>query len=194
MFSSLRIGAAILAYSWPKNTHTSTCEHMREVDFIESYWFQKRNRIHGHLAHDYKPADTIRWFIYCIEDIPCRKQITGSTINPRQRWSNYKSSCNSGKSKSTGLCKHFSQWEGCPNDPGRQKETLRFSLVDFYDTTEKKLEEAGHSPGAQCRCRECSNLKDLEDKWIMRISPFYGQCSLNTRDEIKSKTRYNFKS
>ena len=170
------------------------CSHMKEVDFIESYWFNKRNRIHGHLAHDYVPANTIRWYIYCIEDIPCKKQITGSTINPRQRWSQYKSSCNSGKSKSTGLSKHFSQWEGCPNDPGRQKETLRFTLIDYYDTTESKLVTANHSPGAQCRCSECSNLKDLEDKWIMKISPFYGLSSLNTRDEIKSKTRYNFKT
>ena len=105
---------------------------MKEVDFIESYWFEKKNRIHGHLAHDHIPADTIRWFIYCIEDIPCRKQIVGSTVNPRQRWSNYKSSCNSKTSKITGLSKHFSQWEGCPNDPGRQKETIRFTLIDFY--------------------------------------------------------------
>ena len=109
----------------------------------------KKIWIYGHLAHDHIPADTIRWFIYCIEDIPCRKQIVGSTVNPRQRWSNYKSSCNSKTSKSTGLSKHFSQWEGCPNDPGSQKETLRFTLIDHYDTNKTKLEEANHSPGAQ---------------------------------------------
>ena len=43
----------------------------------------------------------------CIEDMPCHKRIVGSTTNPTNRWSTHKSSCNSEKSNSTGLSKHF---------------------------------------------------------------------------------------
>ena len=45
--------------------------------------------------------------------------------------------CNSQKSKSSGLAKHF--MDGCPFDIGKEKTTLVISLIDFYDTTEEKL-------------------------------------------------------
>ena len=78
--------------------------------------------------------------------------------------------------------------EGCPNDPGREKETLDFTLIDFYNTTQAKLAKAGHEPGPKCRCTECENLKSLEDKWIIRLGTFY-EHGLNSRNEIKTKAR-----
>ena len=95
-------------------------------------------------------------------------------------------SCNSGKSKATGLAEHFIN-DGCPHDPGRQKQTLNFTLVDHMDTSADKLAAAGHTGGA-CDCSECYKLKVLEDKFIMRIGSLYTN-GLNTREEIQRKTR-----
>ena len=164
---------------------------MIEKETFESYYYITKFKIHGHLRHDYIPEGKIRWFIYCVEDIPCKKIIIGSTQNPVKRWSNYKSTCNSKTSKSTGLAKHF--MEGCPFDPGQEKMTLGFNLIDFYDTTGSKLLEAGHVPGPKCRCKECNTLKDLEDRWILKMGSFYGISGLNSRDEIKNKTRCTWK-
>ena len=99
--------------------------------------------------------------------------------------------CNSENSNSTGLSKHFKL--GCPNDTGRVKSTLDFTLIDFYDTTEEKLRNAGHVPGPKCRCLECEKLKIIEDKWILKLGTFY-EDGLNTRDEVKGKSRYNWKT
>ena len=70
------------------------CSHMRETSVIESLYFSKNHRIHGHLAHDIIPADKIRWFIYAIQDLPCKKITVGSTQNPVKRWATHKSDCN----------------------------------------------------------------------------------------------------
>ena len=146
------------------------------------------SRDHGHLVHDHVPEGKIRWFVYQIVDIPCEKEIIGSTTNPNLRWANYKSCCNRGKSNGTGLCKHF--MEGCPNDKGDvHKKNLSFSLVDFFDTTSEKLRKANHLPGPKCRCKECMKLKEIEDKWILKMGSFYGSSGLNRRDEIKKKSR-----
>ena len=83
-------------------------------------------------------------------------------INIVKIWKNYKAECNNRKSNGTGLCKHF--MEGCPNDLGKGKTTLDFTLVDFLDTTEEELKRANHVSGPKCRCKECLKLKDLEDK------------------------------
>ena len=96
--------------------------------------------------------------------------------------------------KKTGLSKHFTIGDGCPFDSGRKKETLNFSLIDYYDTTSYALELAKHEKGPKCRCQECNNLKDLEDKNILKLGSFYGNSGLNERDEIVSKTRCNWKT
>ena len=166
------------------------CEHMKEKALVNSIYYNRNLKIHGHLAHDLAPIGKIRWFVYSILDEPCNKQIVGSTQDPKLRWANYKSSCNKQNSKSTGLCKHF--LEGCPNDQGPEKSTLDFTLIDFFDTTEEQLKKAKHVPGPKCRCIECQKLKDLEDKWILKMGSFYGKPGLNGRDEIKSKTRANW--
>ena len=88
--------------------------------------------------------------------------------------------------KSTGLANHFK--DGCPFDTGKEKSTLVFTLIDFYDTTKEKLERAGHVPGPYCQCKECGHLKDLEDRWILKMGTFYGSSGLNSRDDAKNKT------
>ena len=159
-------------------------------DKIESYHFKTSFKIHGRLCHTEFPDDCIRWYIYCIEDFPCHRQIIGSTSNPADRWRNYKSTCNSKKSNSTGLSKHFK--DGCPFDPGKEKETLIMTLIDFYDTTLEKLTSVKHEPGPHCRCVECENLKHLEDFWILKMGTL-SQHGFNTHDQIIAKTRFQTK-
>ena len=163
---------------------------MIEKDCVKSFHFGVSSKIHGSLSHDTAPQGVLRWFVYCIEDVPCQKIIVGSTTNPNNRWSTHKSSCNSQNSNSTGLSKHFK--EGCPNDMGRSKNTLDFTLIDHYDTTQEKLVLAKHVPGPKCRCKECENLKLIEDKWILKLGTFY--VGFNTRDEVKAKSRFNWTS
>ena len=115
-------------------------------------------------------------------------KIVGSTTDPAARWRNHKSTCNSKNSTSTGLSKHFK--EGCPNDTGKDKETLDFTLIDYYETSKSKLIKAKHEPGAKCRCSECENLKRIEDSWITKLGTFneYGH-GLNLRNEIEARSR-----
>ena len=117
--------------------------------------------------------------------MPCRKQIVGSTQDPTKRWRNYKSTCNSESSNSTGLASHF--MDGCPFDTGKEKSTLDITLIDYYDTTQENLQKAKHMPGPYCQCKECTNLKHLEDRWILKMGTFYGTSGLNSRDDAKSK-------
>ena len=121
-----------------------------------------------------------------------KKAIIGSTTKPTSRWSTHKSNCNNGPSNTTGLSKHFTSKGGCPNDLSRQKETLRFTLIDFIDVSPEKFIEVNHEKGPKCRCEECQRLKDLEDKWILKMGTFYGDWGLNSRDEVQSKTRFNW--
>ena len=163
---------------------------MMDKDHVESFHFEKSLKIHGQLAHDKIPDGFRRWFVYSIEDVPCHLQIVGSTTRPTDRWSTHKSHCNSQNSNSTGLSSHFKL--GCPNDRGRDKDTLNFTLLDYYDTTEEKLILAVHVPGPKCRCVECEKLKLKEDKWILNLGTLYKD-GLNRRDEVKGKSRYNWK-
>ena len=100
------------------------CKHMQEKEVIQSFHFGTSSKIHGHLTHDQFSTDDekLRWYIYCIEDIPCHKQIVGSTTDPPARWRTHKSTCNAKNSNSTGLSKHFK--EGCPHDDGKEKSIL----------------------------------------------------------------------
>ena len=86
-------------------------------------------------------------------------------------------------SRSTGLTSHFKD-----TDCTYEHEKLRFVYLDYYDTTNDKLKKAGHEPGPKCRCLESSNLKDLEDYWILRIGILYGSSGLNRKDEIKNNS------
>ena len=99
-------------------------------------------------------------------------------------WATTKKACLDKDRSNTGLYKHFKT--GCPADQGNgDLGHLTWTLIDFVS--------AGHQGGPKCRCSECLNLKDTEDKWICRLGTFYGANVLNTRDEIKTKSRVNFK-
>ena len=165
------------------------CSHMVETSTIESIHFSKTFRIHGHLSHNYAPEGMIRWFIYAINDLPCRKIIVGSTQDPVKRWSVHKSTCNKASlSKSTGLSKHFTQGEGCPFDTGKQKE---ITLIDFYDTTQTQKEmRRGHSVVVL----SVGFSRILRIKNMLELGSIYGSSGLNERDEIVLKTRANWKS
>ena len=80
---------------------------------------------------------------------------------------------------------------GCPNDQGRDKRTLFINLVDHLDTTREELNNAGHEPGAKCKCHVCGKHKTLEDKFMVRTGSFYNH-GLNTCDEIRRKSRCNW--
>ena len=130
------------------------CKHLqRETDCVESFYFGRKFAIHGHLVHlqaSQKPK--LRWFVYLLEDLACRLQYVGSTIDICSRWSSTKSACNKGDSNSTGLYKHF--MEGCPNDTGAEKAHIRLTLLDYLDTSVEKLQAAEHRIGPQCQCTE----------------------------------------
>ena len=69
---------------------------------------------------------------------------------------------------------------------------VTITLLGHMDTSQEKLDDAGHTGGVQCRCSECEKLKDLEDKWICRLGSFHAPHGINTRDEIKARSRVNF--
>ena len=133
-----------------------------------------------HLAGLHK--NKLRWFVYLCEDVACSLQYVGRTTDVCARWAGTKKACRDQNSNNTGLYKHFQS--GCPAGTG--------DLVDIVDTTTDKLERAGHQGGVKCRCSECLRLKSQEDKWICRLGTFYGANGLNTRDEIKARSRVNF--
>ena len=164
-----------------------TCRHMKETETVESFHFGTKIKIRGHLRHDFSPPGKIRWYIYQIVDEPCHLIYTGSTQLPTKRFLSHKSCCNSESSQSTGLSKHFVNG-GCPNDRGREKDTLTFTLVDHLDTSEEELQLAEHVRGPSCRCNICAKLKSLEDKFILQSGSFYNH-GLNTRDELKNRAR-----
>ena len=124
-----------------------------------------------------------KWFVYCCEDMACDLVYIGSTTDVCKRWASTKKACIDGNSSNTGLYKHF--MNGCPGDSGDGKlQHLRWTLIDFMETSQEKLTTAGHVGGPKCRCSECQRLKSIEDKWICRMGSFYGS-GLNTRDVTK---------
>jgi len=89
------------------------------------------------------------------------------------------------------------KYSPCQTD--RTSVYLRVPLMlNTLDTSDisvvQQLENAGHSGGIECRCSECQRLKDTEDKWICRLGTFNAPHGLNTRDEIKTRSRVNFKT
>ena len=169
------------------------CSYMPETSTVYSYYFKRNFAIHGHNVH--LPAsqkDKNKWFIYLCEDKACKLLYVGSTTDVCGRWASTKKACMDGNLSNTGLYKHF--MTGCPEyQTNGDLSHLKWVLVDYLNTSAELLQQAGHVGGAKCRCTECQKLKELEDKWICRLGTFYGQHGLNTRDEVKSRSRVNFK-
>ena len=168
------------------------CSHMVETSTITSPFFNRRFAIHGRNVH--LPASQkkkLSWFVYVCQDTACNLIYVGSTVDVCSRWSQTKKACLDANSNNTGLYKHFK--DGCPayTNTGNLSH-LTWTLVDHIDTTEGRLVTAGHQGGAKCRCGECVRLKNTEDKWICRLGAFHGPSGLNSRDEIKARSRVNF--
>ena len=121
------------------------------------------------------------------EDTACWLIYVGSTVDVCSRWAQTKKACLDENSVNTGLYEHFR--DGCPaNTVNTDLAHLRWTLVDHIDVTEEQLVNAGRQGGAKCRCKECSRLKTVEDKWNCRLGSFYGSSGFNTRDEIKARS------
>ena len=168
------------------------CRHMVETSTIYSPYFKRKFAIHGNNVH--LPASQkskLRWFVYCVEDTACNLIYIGSTTDICKRWASTKKACLDGDSVGTGMYKHFKT--GCPaGNGGGELPQLRWTILDHVETTLGKLTTAGHIGGPKCRCSECQRLKTVEDKWICRVGSFYGDSGLNTRDEVKARSRVNF--
>ena len=114
-----------------------------------------------------------------------------STVDVCSRWAQTKKACLDRNSINTGLYRHFR--DGCPaHAPGGTLSHLVWTLVDHIVVSEEQLLAVGHQGGPKCRCCKCLRLKKEEDKWICRLGSFYGGGGLNTRDEIKARSRVNF--
>ena len=166
------------------------CNHMMETSTVYSFYFNRKFAIHGRNIH--LPAskkDKHRWFVYLVEDTACHLQYVGSTTDVCARWASTKKACLDQNSSNTGMYKHFQS--GCPAFSGDLSH-LRWTLLDHVDTSLEQLGIAGHVGGVKCRCSECLRLKQQEDKWICRLGTFYGTNGLNTRDEVKARSRVNF--
>ena len=179
--------------SYKEKGRCDVCSYMVETSCVESYYFGRKFAIYGrnvHLPASQKQKYT--WFVYLVHDTSCQLLYVGSTMDACHRWSSTKSACLSRKKDNTGLYKHF--MEGCPAHlASGDVKHLTWTLIDFIETSEEQLKDAGHTGGIGCRCSECVRLKNQEDKWICRLGTFHAPHGLNTRDEIKARSRVNFR-
>jgi hypothetical protein len=119
------------------------------------------------------------------KDSTCNLVYIGSTTDICKRWANTRKACLDGDSVGTGLYTHFKN--GCPaGNEGGKLSQLRWTILDYLDTTQEKWTRVGHLAGPSCRCSECERLKCVEDKLICRMGSFYGN------SEEKSRSRVNF--
>ena len=177
------------------NKHTQRCDfcnHMVETRSIFSSHFQRRHAVAGHNVH-LKATEKVklRWFVYLQECLHPDGiyQYVGSTSSVTERWANTKSKCVAGTTKGSGIEKHFNL--GCTAKSDNLRN-IRNTLLEHFDTTSPKLKSANHKPGPGCRCTECSQLKNIEDKWIFRMGTMFGNFGLNNRNEVTNKARAGF--
>ena len=123
------------------------------------HYFERKFAIHCHNLH---LPESLKNKLRC-EDLACSLQYVGSTTDACSRWASTKKACLDQNNANTGLYKHF--MSGCPGGTGDLSH-LRWTLIDYVDTTVEQLEIAGHQGGPKCRCKECDRLKTQEDKWI----------------------------
>ena len=179
--------------SYKQKRKCDVCSYMKETSYVTSYHFKRKFAIHGRNIH--LPAgqkNKMRWFVYLVHDTHCQLLYVGSTNDVCRRWSGTKTACQGRNKDNTGLYKHFKQ--GCPEHiTSGNVLHLVWTLIDHIDTSVQQLDDAGHSGGIGCRCSEYQRLKDTEDKWICRLGTFNPPHGLNTSDEIKTRSRVNFK-
>ena len=148
--------------------HPSKCTNPRRCDLCDNY-LEETKTIKS-------LADGRTWqircdvncktsnVIYVIECLPCGKQYVGSSINFQRRWYNHKHSIEHKKDKESGIAMHFTKvahndWKNC----------IKVTIIDT--------------------CQQEKFLKDREDFWIVNLNTLHSERGLNTRDEIKRKSR-----
>ena len=159
---------------------------------VFSSHFQRYHAIAGHNTHSKateKPK--LKWLIYLEECIHPDGiyQYVGSTNSMTERWANTKNRCLARDSEGTGLYKHHKF--GC-SVANPALGNIRISLLEQYNTTVETLRKANHMPGPACNCSECEKLKQLESKWILRMSFLHFQFGLNSKSELYAKVRASF--
>ena len=103
----------------------------------------------------------MKWFVYCVEDLACNLVYIGSTTDICKRWASTKKACLDCDSVGTGLYKHFR--DGCPaGSGGGDLPQLRWTILDFLNTTQDILTRGGHLGGPGCRWSECEKLKCVD--------------------------------
>ena len=188
---SIQTGSYHCKYYKKSGGKCDVCGHMKETNSVLSKHFGRRHAIHGRNTH--LPAtmkEKLRWFVYLEEDLKCELQYIGSTTSMTHRWANTKKKCNLRNSNGTGLETHFK--EGCPGHIGENLSHIRITLLDHMIVTHEELRNKRHTDKPGCRCNLCEKLKDLEDKWICRMGTFNKPHGLNTRDEIRNKSRCTY--
>ena len=118
---------------------------MEETSTVRSYYFNRKFAIHGRNVH--LPASQKN-------NTACKLLYVGSTTDVCARWASTKKACLDKNASNTGLYKHF--MNGCPADNGTgDLSYLKWTLVDWIDTSAELLFKARHQGGAKCRCSEC---------------------------------------
>ena len=169
-----------------------TCSHMIERRSIFSSHFRRNHAIAGHNVHrkaSEKPK--LKWFVYLEECIHPEGifQYVGSTNSMVERWATTKSKCLAKDSEGTGLEKHYK--DGCSAEQPALGN-IRVSLLEQFNTSVTRLQNAVHRPGPGCVCKECDSLKELESKWIHRLGTLHGQFGLNNKNEMHRKVRASY--
>ena len=164
---------------------------MVETKSVMSKHFKVKHSISGHNVHLAATQEPkLRWFIYLEEDTLYHLQYVRSTSSMTHRWANTKKMCNDKSSRGTGLEEHFKL--GCSNNTGVKKSHINISLLEHMDVSHEDLVKADHRNSPGCQCDQCKKLKEKEDKWICRMGTLHKPHGLNSRDEIKSKSRCTY--
>ena len=82
---------------------------------------------------------------------------------------------------------HFKM--GCPNDIDAKKSHITITLLEHMDVKHEDILRLNHNNSPGCQCDLCQKLKEKEDKWICRMGTLHHPYGLNSRDEIKRKSR-----
>ena len=171
-----------------KSGKCDVCSHMTETKSVVSRHFKVKHTISGHNVHPPATQKTkLKWFVYLEEDTLCGKQYVGSTNSITHRWANTKLQCKNRNSKGTGLEEHYRV--GCPSDPGAELSQISITLLEHMEVSHEDILKYMHKNSPGCQCDLCKKLKEKEDKWICRMGTLHQPHGLNSRDEIKRKSR-----
>jgi len=156
--------------------HPDKCTNKRKCDLCDNHLVSAkaiRSIEYGRILEIRKNLHCkSEWVIYVMECIEHSVQYVGSTCNMQQRWRSHKKSCKDKEGTHSGMAKHF---EDIHHD---DITCLRVTLVDSINVD-----------GLQTREVIDELLKTKEDFWMVNLGTLNTKSGLNTRDEIKRKSR-----